>query len=116
MEARQTFSNESIDLIGDSIESKSSDAPVLCLTWTRAETLNEDHGLKPRTTGHAVKMAKLYAVRAEFNGLLDIARSTYKENVADIHESKFFSCSLVGFMSVQTQSRSITRSSRQVFR
>lgn len=41
--------------------------------------------------GQSRAAVKVYAVRADYNQLLDIARQTHKENVADI-----FSCKVAG--------------------
>ncbi|KAI9510622.1 muts domain V-domain-containing protein [Russula earlei] len=48
-----------------------------------SESLNEDASLQK--TGIGAINARVYAVKANFNPLLDVARETYKENVGDIH-------------------------------
>ncbi|KAI0005291.1 muts domain V-domain-containing protein [Russula compacta] len=49
-----------------------------------SESLNEDASLLK--TGIGAINARVYAVKANCNPLLDVARETYKENVGDIHE------------------------------
>ncbi|THV01237.1 hypothetical protein K435DRAFT_750386 [Dendrothele bispora CBS 962.96] len=46
-------------------------------------SLNEDTSLVK--TGIAAANARVYAVKANYNRLLDVARETYKENVGDIY-------------------------------
>ncbi|KAF9261928.1 hypothetical protein L218DRAFT_980745 [Marasmius fiardii PR-910] len=46
-------------------------------------SLNEDSN--PAKCGIAATNAKVYAVKANYNRLLDVARETYKENVGDIY-------------------------------
>ncbi|KAI9437019.1 muts domain V-domain-containing protein [Lactarius indigo] len=48
-----------------------------------SESLNE--GASLQKTGIAAVNARVYAVKANCNPLLDVARETYKENVGDIH-------------------------------
>ncbi|KAI9452181.1 muts domain V-domain-containing protein [Lactarius psammicola] len=48
-----------------------------------SESLNE--GASLQKTGIAAVNARVYAVKANRNPLLDVARETYKENVGDIH-------------------------------
>ncbi|KAJ3723913.1 muts domain V-domain-containing protein [Lentinula raphanica] len=47
------------------------------------ESLNEDTA--PTKNGIAAVNARVYAVKANYNRLLDVARETYKENVGDIY-------------------------------
>ncbi|TCD71448.1 MutS protein msh4 [Steccherinum ochraceum] len=46
-------------------------------------SLNED-AINPKGGGLAAATTRVYAVKANFNHLLDIARETYKENISDI--------------------------------
>ncbi|KAI0271729.1 muts domain V-domain-containing protein [Gloeopeniophorella convolvens] len=48
-----------------------------------SRSLNEDASLQK--TGLGAVNARVYAVKANCNPLLDVARETYKENVGDIH-------------------------------
>ncbi|CAD6586978.1 MAG: MutS protein msh4, partial [Tremellales sp. Tagirdzhanova-0007] len=48
------------------------------------KTLNDDFSLKRSSKGQIAKTARLYAVKADCNRLLDVARETYKENIEDI--------------------------------
>ncbi|KAH7910010.1 muts domain V-domain-containing protein [Hygrophoropsis aurantiaca] len=50
-----------------------------------AQNLNDDVG-PAKQGGIAGVNARVYAVKANRNRLLDVARETYKENVGDIHE------------------------------
>lgn len=59
-------------------------ASTLCPLPTYSERLNEDSSLKNTSKGQAAKKMKLFAVKANFNKLLDVARETYRENQADI--------------------------------
>lgn len=40
----------------------------------------------PKRSGIVAVNNKVYAVRANFNRMLDVARETYKENIGDIHD------------------------------
>ncbi|KAF8266638.1 muts domain V-domain-containing protein [Lactarius quietus] len=64
------------------IGSKSELLCIIC-DMLSDERLNE--GASPQKTGIAAVNARVYAVKANFNPLLDVARGTYKENVGDIH-------------------------------
>ncbi|KAF9505616.1 hypothetical protein BS47DRAFT_1322283 [Hydnum rufescens UP504] len=50
-----------------------------------ASSLNDDATLGKKT-GLPAANSKVYAVKANFNRMLDVARETYKENVSDIFE------------------------------
>ncbi|KAF9781104.1 muts domain V-domain-containing protein [Thelephora terrestris] len=48
--------------------------------------LNEENVQSPPRTGIGAVTVRVFAVKANFNRLLDVARETFKENVADIYE------------------------------
>ena len=54
------------------------------ISLTFQGSLNDESRLKCSTKGQVAKSAKLYAVKANCNRLLDVARETYKENIEDI--------------------------------
>ncbi|EIW86225.1 hypothetical protein CONPUDRAFT_45677 [Coniophora puteana RWD-64-598 SS2] len=66
------------------IEKMISDTRLDRIDALVAENLNDEAG--PAKTGIAAVNARVYAVKANRNRLLDVARETYKENVGDIHQ------------------------------
>ena len=50
-----------------------------------SECLN-DNACSTKGKAQNVKATRIYAVRANFNKMLDVARETYKENIEDIYQ------------------------------
>lgn len=59
------------------------------LTMLHAATFNEDATVH-QGKRHNYKAIRLYAIKAEPHGTLDIARKTHTEHVEDIHKRKSF--------------------------
>jgi DNA mismatch repair protein MSH4 len=55
------------------------------MSYDVKECLNND-ACATKGKAQNVKATRIYAVRANFNKLLDVARETYKENIDDIHQ------------------------------
>ncbi|ORY32842.1 DNA mismatch repair protein MutS [Naematelia encephala] len=80
-----------------SVKRNLNDARLKAIQDKIEVSLNDDSTLKRSSTGTVAKQAKLYAVKAEYNALLDIARRTLGENTQDIHTIKDNLNELYGF-------------------
>jgi hypothetical protein len=58
------------------------------LTPSSTDKINEEATAHPGKA-YNQKTLKLYAVRANAEQMLDVARGTFKENVDDIHKRKY---------------------------
>ncbi|KAF9648246.1 hypothetical protein BDM02DRAFT_3096843 [Thelephora ganbajun] len=63
-----------------------SDKRVEAIDSLIASSLNEENVQSPPRTGIGAVTVRVFAVKANFNRLLDVARETFKENVADIYQ------------------------------
>ncbi|KAG9014981.1 MutS protein msh4 [Tulasnella sp. JGI-2019a] len=61
-----------------------SDERIAKIDALISDALNEEATFAKGSTGLAIVNAKVYAVRANYDRLLDVARETYKENISDI--------------------------------
>ncbi|KAG9045604.1 MutS protein msh4 [Tulasnella sp. UAMH 9824] len=61
-----------------------SDERIAKIDEKIADTLNQDANVAKGLAGLASLNSKVFAVRANYDRLLDVARETYKENVGDI--------------------------------
>ncbi|SAL94820.1 hypothetical protein [Absidia glauca] len=59
-----------------------------------SETLNEDIGIEKTSLG--IRNQRCYAIKAGVNGLLDVARQTYKETINDIYDTVAEYCEIFG--------------------
>ncbi|KAI8336838.1 DNA mismatch repair protein Msh4 [Chlamydoabsidia padenii] len=58
------------------------------------ETINEDIGIEKTSLG--IRNQRCYAIQSGVNGLLDVARQTYKETIEDIYDTVTEYCSTFG--------------------
>ncbi|KAI0735804.1 muts domain V-domain-containing protein [Earliella scabrosa] len=77
--ALQGSRSQLLQIIGEMI----ADGRLAKIETRINESLNEE--ATPASGGLAAVNARVYAVKANFNRLLDVARETYKENVGDIY-------------------------------
>jgi hypothetical protein len=73
----------------DIIEGSTRSWNVLTASPTARITIEATLGHSKVSKGQMAKNAKLFAVKENFNSLLDLARSTYQENVADINDCEY---------------------------